>query len=219
MDRRSTSAEYTHFGGDVTAQFNSSHGVRLSGGSTGGIVEAVGDDTNASLTIRAQGAGGITVGNSSQTVTVPLMASTGITSTHINLQSSRIQIGTTGSLVVTSSNVALNSTRVSIGSSASGVSTSYLLRVWRERIDFTVPVMAVNAGAEVGDIAVTGLTTNAVITVSPRGPLNSTVAGVMAMAFCSTAGEVHLTLQNAGTTLGGSTMSAYAMFHDWNIPA
>ena len=68
MDRRSTSAEYTHFGGDVTAQVNSSHGVRLSGGSTGGIVEAVGDDTNVSLRIRAQGAGNITLGNSSQAV-------------------------------------------------------------------------------------------------------------------------------------------------------
>jgi hypothetical protein len=202
MDRRSTSAEYTHFGGDVTAQVNSSHGVRLSGGSTGGIVEAVGDDTNVSLRLRAQGSGPITIGTSSNAVTAaggltaPLI-STGITSTHINLQS----------------------TRVSIGSSAAGISTSYLMRVWRERIDFTVPVMAVNAGAEVGDIAVTGLTTNAVITISPRGPLNSTVAGLMAMAFCSTAGQVHLTLQNAGTTISGSTMSAYAMFHDWNIPA
>ena len=64
MDRRSTSAEYTHFGGDVTAQVNSSHGVRLSGGSTGGIVEAVGDDTNVSLTIRAQGTGTIVIGSS-----------------------------------------------------------------------------------------------------------------------------------------------------------
>ena len=199
MDRRSTSPEYTHFGGDITAQVNSSHGVRLSGGSTGGIVEAVGDDTNVSLTIRAQGAGGITIGNSSQALTLSgNIASSGITSTHI----------------------ALNSTRVSIGSSAAGVSTSFLIRVWRERIDFTVPVMAVNAGAEVGDIAVTGLTTNAVVTIAPRGALNSSVAGVLiGHAFCSTAGELHLTLQNAGTTISGSTMSAYAMFHNWNIPA
>ena len=190
MDRRSTSAEYTHFGGDVTAQVNSSHGVRLSGGSTGGIVAAVGDDTNVTLTLRGQGTGQVVIGS-------PL-ASTGITSTHINLQSSR----------------------VSIGSSAAGVSTAYLLRVWRERIDFTVPVMAVSAGAEVGDIAVTGLTTNAVITIAPRGPLNSSVAGVLiGHAFCSTAAQVHLTLLNAGTTISGSTMSAYAMFHDWNIPA
>lgn len=70
MDRRSTAAEYTHFGGDITAQANSSHGVRLSGGSTGGIVEAVGDDTNVSLTIRAQGTGTITIGSSGQPVLI-----------------------------------------------------------------------------------------------------------------------------------------------------
>lgn len=66
MDRRSTNEiGYTHFVGDVTAQIGSSHGVRLTGGSTGGIIESVGDDTNVTLTIRAQGAGGIVVGNSS----------------------------------------------------------------------------------------------------------------------------------------------------------
>src|SRR3990167_10284269 len=68
MDRRSTSAEYTHFGGDVTAQVNSSHGVRLSGGSTGAIVEAVGDDTNVGLTVRAQGTGTLTIGSSGQPI-------------------------------------------------------------------------------------------------------------------------------------------------------
>lgn len=148
MDRRSTSAEYTHFGGDVTAQVNSSHGVRLSGGSTGGIVAAVGDDTNVTLTLRGQGTGQVVIGS-------PL-ASTGIISTHINLQSSRTQIG----------------------SSAAGVSTSYLLRVWRERIDFTIPAMPIAGGAEDGNILITGLTTNAVVAISPRGPLNSSVSGI-----------------------------------------
>ena len=70
MDRRSTSAEYTHFGGDVTAQVNSSHGVRLSGGNTGGIVEAVGDDTNVSLTIRAQGVGALNLQGGGSTLTL-----------------------------------------------------------------------------------------------------------------------------------------------------
>lgn len=197
MLRRSTSAEYTHFGGDVTAQVNSSHGVRLSGGSTGGIVEAVGDDTNVSLNLLAQGAGPIRIGTSSNTVTVAgpfaptQLQSTGIASTHINL----------------------NSTKISIGGS-----TSYLIGVRRVFVEFTIPTMAINAGAEQGDIAVTGLTTNAVIVMSPRGALNSSVAGVLVQSYCSTAGQLHLTYQNAGTTLTGSTMSAYAMIHDFNIP-
>jgi len=72
MERRSTNAagRYVHFGGDVTAHAESSHGVRLSGGTTGGIVEAVGDDTNVTLTLRGQGTGGVVVGAAGQTVTV-----------------------------------------------------------------------------------------------------------------------------------------------------
>jgi hypothetical protein len=70
MFRRSTNETvgYTHHQGDFTAHVGSSHGVRLSGGSTGGIVEAVGDDTNVSLTIRSQGVGPITIGSSGQSV-------------------------------------------------------------------------------------------------------------------------------------------------------
>lgn len=69
MERRSTNPNgFTHFQFDVTAHAGSSHGVRLSGGSTGGIVEAVGDDTNVSLTIRGQGTGAVSVGSSGQTV-------------------------------------------------------------------------------------------------------------------------------------------------------
>ena len=69
MDRRSTNEiGYTHFGGDVTAQVNSSHGVRLSGGSTGGVVEAVGDDTNVAIRLRAQGAGVVFLATGSQSI-------------------------------------------------------------------------------------------------------------------------------------------------------
>ena len=69
MERRSTNPlGYTHFSYDLTAHAGSSHGVRLSGGSTGGIVEAVGDDTNVSLTIRGQGTGRVTIGSSGQSV-------------------------------------------------------------------------------------------------------------------------------------------------------
>lgn len=192
MFRRSTNTiGYTHHGGDITAQVNSSHGVRLTGGSTGGIVESVGDDTNVTLTLRAQGAGGVVIGNSSQAVTLAGPSTGFIASTHISLNSSRVQFAG---------------------------STTTFIAIRRVRIDFTVPAMAANAGAEVGDIAVTGLTTNAAITLAPRGPLNSSVAGLMAMAFCSTAAEMHVTLQNAGTTISGSTMSAYALIHDMNIP-
>lgn len=51
--------------GDVISNVESSHGVRLSGGSTGGIVEPVGDDANIALTVRGKGTGAVRVGNSS----------------------------------------------------------------------------------------------------------------------------------------------------------
>ena len=71
MDRRSTNpVGYTHYTGDVTAGVDSSHGVRLTGGSTGGILESVGDDTNITLTVRAQGAGQVVVGSTANTVRV-----------------------------------------------------------------------------------------------------------------------------------------------------
>jgi hypothetical protein len=168
MDTRTVNG--THYGGALTAGVDSSHGIRLSGGSTGGVIEAVGDDANVSIFVRGKGTGAVTLGNSSQAVNF-------------------------------------------------GGSTASVLSLRRVRVDFTIPTMAVNAGAEQGDIAVSGLTTNAVITIAPRGPLNSSVAGVLVQSYCSTAGQLHLTYQNAGTTITGSTMSAYAMIHEFNVPA
>src|SRR5574343_1761679 len=71
MDRRSTNAKgFVHFGGDITSGAEQGIGVRLTGASTGSTVwiESVSDDTNAHLGIRAQGAGTISIGNSSNAV-------------------------------------------------------------------------------------------------------------------------------------------------------
>lgn len=81
--------------GDVLSNIESSHGVRLTGGSTGGIVEPFGDDANISLTVRAKGTGTLTLGTGTGAVgfgaankltvqfTPPAMAaSTGVESTY-----------------------------------------------------------------------------------------------------------------------------------------
>lgn len=70
MERRSTNVKgFVHFGGDVASGVEDGIGVRLGTASTGSTVwiEAVSDDTNANIGIRSQGAGTITIGNSSQT--------------------------------------------------------------------------------------------------------------------------------------------------------
>lgn len=70
MERRSTNdIGYVHYQGDVVSNVGSSHGVRLGGGSTGGIVEPFGDDTSIGLTLRAKNAGPIVIGNSTQALT------------------------------------------------------------------------------------------------------------------------------------------------------
>lgn len=133
MDRRSTSEQYTHFGGDVSAQVNSSHGVRLSGGSTGGIVEAVGDDTNVNLTVRAQGTGTLILGSSGQPVQIGGSTSvfrgmiyfqdTGVTLPDIASTQSGISSGmtthtitgiTTGSIVFANKRSDTNSTAIAL---------------------------------------------------------------------------------------------------------
>jgi hypothetical protein len=55
---------------DIQSNVGSSHGVQLSGGSTGGVVQPCGDDANISLFLRGKGTGGVTVGNSSSPVTI-----------------------------------------------------------------------------------------------------------------------------------------------------
>lgn len=61
--RSSNSIGYVHFQGDIVSNVssggvdNSSHGVRLTGGSTGGIVTAAGDETNIALNITPKGSG------------------------------------------------------------------------------------------------------------------------------------------------------------------
>jgi hypothetical protein len=71
MERRSTNVKgFVHFGGDVRSGVEHGIGFNLGTASTGSTawIETISDDTNAHLGIRAQGAGTITVGNSSNAV-------------------------------------------------------------------------------------------------------------------------------------------------------
>jgi hypothetical protein len=73
MDRRSTSAKgFVHFGGEVRTGVEDGLGFSIGHASTGstGWIETISDDTNAHLGIRAQGAGTITIGTSSNGVSL-----------------------------------------------------------------------------------------------------------------------------------------------------
>lgn len=63
---RSSNAKFTHFQGDVISNVDdSSHGVGLFGGTTGGLVQAVGDEDNVTLSVRGKGAAGVNLGSTS----------------------------------------------------------------------------------------------------------------------------------------------------------
>ena len=72
MEFRSTNPTgYVHYQGDVVSNVaGSSHGVHLSGGSTGGIVTAAGDEANVTLTVSGKGSGVTRIGNSSSPVEI-----------------------------------------------------------------------------------------------------------------------------------------------------
>lgn len=66
--RSANDVGYQHLQGDLVTNVssggvqNSSHGVQLTGGSTGGIVTAAGDETNIALNVRPKGSGPLNLG-------------------------------------------------------------------------------------------------------------------------------------------------------------
>lgn len=90
MQRRSTNnLGYTHFAGDIVSNVDSSHAIQLTAQSTGGIIQPMGDDTSIALTIRAKNAGILALGNSTNAVDIA-GSSVSLTSTHLNVASTRI---------------------------------------------------------------------------------------------------------------------------------
>lgn len=128
MRFRSSNAKYTHFSGDVLSNVDdSSHGVKLSGGTTGGMVEATGDEDNVALTVRPKGAGPMQVGGSG-TITfgtaggaLQLGSSGAIT---IGASPSAIKLSGSGTIDISSGGGAVNiatSGAITIGSGAGTV--------------------------------------------------------------------------------------------------
>ena len=76
MDFRSTNDNYTHHQGDIISNVssggiqNSSHGIHLTGGSTGGIVQPAGDEANIALNLRGKGSGAVNLGSTTSGLTL-----------------------------------------------------------------------------------------------------------------------------------------------------
>lgn len=69
MEYRSTAAGQ-HISGHFVAGVGSSHGIEIGGGSTGGTVQPVGDDSNITLTVKGKGVGHTVIGSTASKVTL-----------------------------------------------------------------------------------------------------------------------------------------------------
>ena len=229
MERRSSAERFVHFGGSIVSNVESSHGVEISGGSTGGLIEPISDDTNASLTIRAKNDAPLVLGNSSNArVTLlgstVLMGSSGIA----QFSNSTISIGTTmaGAMTIGNSSFivtiagsgitlgAVGSTGSFAGSSftfatpvlistralVGGASTSAMGLIQRYAIDFTPPVLAA-AEAAWQTYTVTGLSTQSAVFISPHLAFSSQY--VWSSPRCSTADQLSVLWTNQlGSSIG-----------------
>ena len=81
-----------HVSGSYVAGVGSSHGVEIGGGSTGGTVKAVGDDTDITLNLLGKGAGGVRLG-STASGSVPIKGAFSSTSTWALAATSSGQVG------------------------------------------------------------------------------------------------------------------------------
>jgi hypothetical protein len=101
MFYRSTNpdGQYVHHLGAIVAGVNSSHGVEIDGGSTGGMVRAVGDDANISLSLLQKGAGLLILGTSTGPVSFGGIITGNSTEPVIGAASTRVTIGATNAQV------------------------------------------------------------------------------------------------------------------------
>ena len=95
MDFRSTNQDRAHYQGDIISNVssggvqNSSHGCHLTGGATGALFTAAGDEANIAITLAGKGTGNARIGNSSSPTTI-VTASTFVLSS-----GSVLQVGST----------------------------------------------------------------------------------------------------------------------------
>src|SRR3990167_4262881 len=93
MEYRNSSGG-VHFGHSITSNIESSHGVELTGGSTGGVVPPASDDASAALSVRAKGASGIlAIGTSTGGPLTLAGSSIALASTHVSFNSTKVAIG------------------------------------------------------------------------------------------------------------------------------
>lgn len=166
MKYRSSNADgrFVHYGGDVVSNVESSHGVMLYGGSTGGKVIPVGDDANISLTLEGKGTGGVKIGNSSQSLTLADSTSA--------FKGFHVATSTWSNAAISSGQIA----ELTFASTTFGVSYGDLVAVSFQ--DLAAPV--VSGGYRLSTVATSVLT---VLLTTPGSTASSTLSGSIQVAW------------------------------------
>jgi len=184
MDTRSQSnVGYVHHQGDVWAGVGSSHGVGigLHPTSTGAAVYSVGDDANVSLNVFAKGTGAVTLGNSSNTVTI---AGSGLTLGGAN--STLVTLGTTGGQVQIAG------------------STAPFAGFIRLSTDLTTPTIAsTDVGSTYTTCTVPGANSSHFVVINSRNL--STAYAIGECGVTSTANELLIKFVKCSTVAGGAS--------------
>ncbi len=198
MEFRSTNdVGYSHYQGDIVTNVssggvqNSSHGVQLTGGSTGGIVTAAGDEANIALRVLGKGAGPLILGAATAPVTI---------------LSSNLTIGSTGTLglgATSTGNVTIGSTNSTIFIAGSTAPFSGFLRMTDTGVA-TPNFATTNIMVMETTHSFPGLTTNYFLIAQGH---NLTTDALLCNAFIgSTAGDIHCRFLKASTvTVAAST--------------
>jgi hypothetical protein len=179
MEYRNSSGG-VHFGNALVTGIESSHGVELTGTSTGGIVRPAGDDASIRLLVQAKGPSGIlALGTSTGGPVTFAGSSLNLGSTHVNITSTRVQIG---------------------GGSTTALSAIQRYAISVPAADFVLSSGIVGAST-VSTVTVTGLSTGSVLHFTFRNPINALYT---VRAHCSTANELKLILGHNGISTLGS---------------
>lgn len=200
--RSSNVTGFVHFQGDVVSNVSSasgsSHGVQLTGGSTGGIVQPAGDEASIGLNIRAKAAGPLNLGtstggavniNSSGTVTIT-STRTVLGSTFLSMSSgSQLQVGSTFGFAgfirfldtavatpnfATTNAMIMETTHVIAGVSSQVAATGEGWLVFANPQNLSTDCMLVNAyvGSTAGDVHCRFLKTSTVTVSATTGTVN-----------------------------------------------
>lgn len=194
---RSTNSKFTHHQGDFLSNTDdgSSHGIHLTGGSTGGVVQPCGDEADIALRLAPKGSGPLILGTAGGgPISLLSSGALTLTSTTVNLTSTTVNVGTSGAVVTVAGGSPFSGfikfTDTAVGTPNFATTNAMVM----ETTHVITGVTALTAGSTAGYF------------VLANGHNLSTDCALVGAYVGSTAGDVHCRFLKASTlSVGAST--------------